>query len=230
MKFIRTILYLVVYAFVSLLVFGCGSTSRQYEFPESIDTNKRYMFYLHGKIIEDQGIPAISSEYGEYAYDAILESLTEHGFIVISEQRSKNTDSHAYAQVITEQISSLLHAGVPEKHITVVGASKGAAIAIIVSHLLANADVNFVFLGACHPDTVKGFLQDQIELMGNILSIFDSEDKYAGSCDELISKSDGGGISGYEEIVLEIGTGHGILYTPLDAWILPTVDWAQASP
>jgi len=28
----------------------------KYEFPDSIDPDKRYMFYLHGKIIEDQGI------------------------------------------------------------------------------------------------------------------------------------------------------------------------------
>jgi hypothetical protein len=30
------------------------------------------MFCLHGKIIEDQGLAAISPEYGEYQYEEIL--------------------------------------------------------------------------------------------------------------------------------------------------------------
>ena len=33
-----------------------------YAFPDAIDPAKEYLFYLHGKIIEDQGIPAISPE------------------------------------------------------------------------------------------------------------------------------------------------------------------------
>ncbi len=31
----------------------------------------------------------------------------------------------------------------------------------------------------------------------------------------------------HEELILNIGTGHGILYKPLDEWILPTVEWAE---
>ena len=46
-----------------------------YEFPANISPNKRYLFYLHGKIIEDQGIPAISPDYGEYEYEAILDKF-----------------------------------------------------------------------------------------------------------------------------------------------------------
>ena len=123
-----------------------------------------------------------------------------------------------------------MSAGVSAKSITIVGASKGAAIAIIVSHLLANEGVNFVIMGICHPDIIESFRQDQINLFGNILSIYDSEDKYAGSCEELILMSDGRGISRYDEIVLDVGTGHGILYKPLDDWILPTVQWANEIP
>lgn len=56
-----------------------------YVFPVAIDPTQRYMFYLHGRIIEDQGIPAVSSEYGTYEYEAILEKLASHGFTMISE-------------------------------------------------------------------------------------------------------------------------------------------------
>jgi hypothetical protein len=43
----------------------------------------------------------------------------------------------------------------------------------------------------------------------------------------LFSLSEGKGIARYDEIVLHIGTGHGILYEPLDEWILPVVKWAN---
>jgi hypothetical protein len=72
--------------------------STSYAFPISIDPTKQYLFYLHGKIIEDQGIPAISPEFGEYQYEAILDKLSSFGFVVISEQRPKNTDGIAYAR------------------------------------------------------------------------------------------------------------------------------------
>jgi hypothetical protein len=198
-----------------------------YGFPASIDPAKRYLFYLHGKIIEDQGLPAISPDFGEYEYAAILEKLASYGFVVISEQRPKNTDPVAYAQKIVAQITLLLDAKVPPGQITVVGASKGAAIATLVSYQLKNEQANFVLIGTCHPDTVAEWKQNQITLYGNILSIYDFADhEYSGSCQELFKLSAGKGLARHDEIVLQIGAGHGILYKPLDAWITPTVQWA----
>jgi len=198
-----------------------------YAFPESIDPAKQYMFYLHGKIIEDQGIPAISPDFGEYEYDAILEKLSGYGFVVISEQRPKDTVSGAYARKVTERVTALLNAGVPAKNITVVGASKGTGIAILVSHLLENKEIYFVIMAICDPVTVEQLRQDQTYLYGNMLSIYDSSDEWAGSCQELLSFSEGKGISRYDEVILNIGTGHGILYKPLDEWLIPSVGWAR---
>jgi hypothetical protein len=197
-----------------------------YAFPEQIDPGQFYLFYLHGKIIEDQGIPAISPDFGEYQYFEILERLSGYGFDVISEQRSKNTDSLEYANKIASQVKELLAAGVPAKNITLVGASKGAGIVIYVSHLLENEAINFVFLAICHPDTVEAFKQAQIHLYGNVLSIYDSSDVLAGSCQALFEFSEGKGLTRHEEIVLTVGTGHGILFQPLDEWVLPTIHWA----
>lgn len=197
-----------------------------YAFPESVDTTKQYLFYLHGKIIEDQGIPAVSSIYGEYGYQAILEKLSSYGFVVISEQRAKNTDGIAYARRVAEQVTALLDAGVPAKNITVVGASQGAWITVYVSHFLENEKLNFVIMAICHPDNIEAFKQGQIFLYGNVLSIYDYADELAGSCQELFSFSEGKGISQYKEVVLNVGTGHGILYKPLDEWIIPTIRWA----
>jgi hypothetical protein len=198
-----------------------------YAFPDSIDPAKSYLFYLHGKIIEDQTLPAISPDYGEYEYAAILEKLAGYGFVVISEQRPKNTDSMDYAIKITEQVSTLLNVGVPAKNITIVGASKGAGIAIFISHLLENKGVNFIILSICHPDTVASLKQNQIFLYGNVLSIYDSSDELSGSCQELFAFSEGKGLARHDEIILNVGTGHGILYKPLDEWLVPAVEWAR---
>ena len=82
------------------------------------------MFYLHGKIIEDVGLPAISPDFGEYKYGAILKTLEGHGFAVISEQRPKDTDTDAYARKVIGQVNTLLKGNVPAENISVVGASR----------------------------------------------------------------------------------------------------------
>jgi hypothetical protein len=204
-----------------------GSFLARYDFPSSIDPAKNYLFYLHGKIIEDQGLPAISPDFGEYEYQAILKKLESNGFVVISEQRSRDTVSAEYASRVTDQIKTLQDAGVPAEHITVVGASKGAGIAATVSSLLEDSKINFVLLGFCAPDTVRELVQDRISLYGNVLAIRDSVDDLSGSCQELYDFSEGRGLGRHDEIVLNIGTGHGILYIPLDEWIQPTVEWAK---
>ncbi|PKO11596.1 MAG: hypothetical protein CVU39_28510 [Chloroflexi bacterium HGW-Chloroflexi-10] len=199
----------------------------QYAFPAVFDPSQSYLFYLHGKIIEDQGIPAISPKYGEYEYAAILETLSSKGFVVISEKRPKNTDGMKYAERVVAQVMKLLKAGVPARNITVAGASKGAGITLLVSSLLRNQEGNFVVMGTCDPDTIKEWKQNKSFLNGNVLAIYDSVDEYAGSCQELFEMSEGHGIARHKEIVLQVGTGHGILYHPLDEWILPTIEWAR---
>lgn len=197
-----------------------------YAFPDQIDPAGQYLFYLHGKIIEDQGLPAVSPDYGEYEYGAILQKLSDHGFRVISEQRSKDTDGWEYAQRVAEQINTLLDGGVSPENIVVVGASKGAGIAIFVSNLMKNEKINYVAMAICAPDTVAELIQAQVALYGNVLSIYDSADQYAGSCAELFEYSQGKGLANYEEIVLQVGTGHGVLYQPLGEWVAPVVEWA----
>ena len=106
------------------------------------------------------------------------------------------------------------------------GVSKGAAIAINVSHFLENKEVNFVIMAICAPENVASFKQERIFLYGNVLSIYDVTDEYAGSCKDLFAFSQGKGISRFDELVLNIGRGHGMLYKPLDEWITPVIQWA----
>ena len=200
----------------------------RYAFPAAIDPSQRYLFYLHGKIIEDQGLPAVSPVYGAYEYPAILEKLASYGLVVISEQRPRDADGIAYAQKYAGQITRLLEAGVPPERITVVGASKGAAIAAEVSDLLKNPQLNYVLLASCHPDVVRDWLRRGLALSGNVLAISDAADtEYSGSCQAIFDRSAGQGLARHAEIVLQVGSGHGIVYQPLDEWLLPAVQWAQ---
>jgi hypothetical protein len=201
--------------------------SAGYSFPAKIDPTNHYLFYLHGKIIEDQGLPAISPEFGEYQYAEILDAFENSGFVVISEQRLKDTDGTEYAQKITAQVDELLNAGVAPGSITVVGASKGAAITSTVSNMMSNSELNYVLLGGCYQPLIDDWMQQGLSLSGNVLAIYDSSDEYASSCQDWFDFSDGKGLGRQSEIVLQVGTGHGILYEPLPGWVSPTVQWAK---
>ena len=74
---------------------------------------------------------------------------------------------------------------------------------------------------------VRGPSNPGVWLSGNVLSIYDSSDAYAGSCEGIFALSEGKGLGQHEELVLHLGTGHGILYEPLSEWVLPTVQWAN---
>jgi hypothetical protein len=194
------------------------------DLPQRIDTSANYLFYLHGRIIEEEGVNAVSPKFGAYEYEQILQTFVNKGFIVISEARPKGTDVQQYAAKVVRQTTSLLQAGVPPQRITVVGASKGGAIAVAISTQLRNRDVNFVLLAACGDDDVyRTFRPD---LYGNVLSVWDyRDDTGAGTCEGFFARSTG--LNRRREVVLRIGSGHGILYRPLREWVDLVVEWAN---
>ena len=112
--------------------------------PVKIDHKSKYIFYLHGRIVEEQGANAVSGVYGVYEYVKILEALKNRGFNVISEVRPRDTDPEKYIIKVSAQIDSLLKAKVPPQNITVIGASKGGYIAILLSSKLNNDKINYV--------------------------------------------------------------------------------------
>ena len=64
-------------------------------------------------------------------------------------------------------------------------------------------------MAICHPDEVASLKQNQIFLHGKILSIYDACDEFADSCREFFSLPENRGISKQNEIVLDVGLGHG---------------------
>lgn len=193
--------------------------------PEKIDPKARYLFYLHGLIIENEGVRPTSPRFGVYEYQEILETFRNRNFTVISEPRPKGTDPEKYAAKVVGQINALLKAGVPPQQITIVGASRGAGIAIITSTLLKNRQVKFVIMAGCGDWEV--YKKVGVDLWGRILSIYDANDDMAGTCADFFRRSTG--LSKQKEVVLQLGLGHGILYRPFKEWVDLVTEWALSS-
>jgi len=195
-------------------------------FLADIAVGQGIIFYLHGRILEVQGIHAVDTVngYGAYEYTKILSTFRKNGFKVISKVRKINTRPVNYAQHVVHQIDSLLKKGIKPNDITVIGASKGALIAMLTSSILKNKEVNFVFMAACNPYSLKRF--PELKFYGNILSIYEGSDRIGRSCSGFKARS-GKTISHYKEIELHTGLKHGFLFKPLPQWTLPALKWAR---
>jgi hypothetical protein len=190
--------------------------------PEKIDPQAKYVIYLHGKIMEDKGLQnPTDPRFGLYDYSGILGALAGDNNQVISEVRPANTGVE-YASHVVEQINLLLNAGVAPENITVVGFSKGGALAILASTQFTNEHVKYVILaGSCSVDVLE---QDpSIVFHGQVLSIYEASDEYGQSCQAIADRSPKSLV--FKEIRLETGWGHGEFYLPREEWINPVLDW-----
>ena len=85
--------YLLIFLLLPAQLFAGNIIS---ELPDQTDPAMKYVFYLHGKIIEQELRPT-HPRWGLYDYPAVLEALAQDGITVISEQRAQGTDSQKYA-------------------------------------------------------------------------------------------------------------------------------------
>ncbi|WP_028978397.1 alpha/beta hydrolase family protein [Sporocytophaga myxococcoides] len=217
MNIIKILLFIL---FTSTTI--CGQTINS-SVPKKIDKTGRYIFYLHGRIIEEQGINAAHPTFGEYRYLDILDSLKTHNFNVISEARQKNTDDILYAEKVFKQIDTLINAGVDPDKIFVFGASKGAYITLWISSKALNKNLNFIVMGACSDETINKLSGHKI--CGNFLSIFEASDNFAASCVSLLKEQKC--ISDFQEIRLTLNNKHGFLYKPYSEWMTPLINWTN---
>ena len=192
------------------------------DLPAEIDPHDRYLFYLHGAIIETQGLRPEHPRFGIYEYEAILDSLAAKELTVISEARQAGTDVAEYARQVVGQVETLLSAGVPPERISVVGHSKGGTMAICVSSLLKNDRVNFAFLACCGDWMLEN---PAVDLHGRILSIYEASDDWAGPCQKAFDQAAHPLVT--EEIEIQTGLGHGAFYRPIPEWVDPVVEWVK---
>src|SRR6185369_14320994 len=128
-------------------------------------------------------------------------------FVVVSEERPRGTDPEQYARIVQGQAAGLLADGVPPQNITIVGASKGAVIAMLASTLLRNRDMNFVLMSNCN-DWVREHYR--IDLYGNVLSLYDVKGQFGCISGPIFSQSKG--LYRRREVELKLGIGHAVLY------------------
>jgi len=199
--------------------------------PKKIDPQKQYLFYLHGAWIERNGLQRPHPQFGEYAYKAIVSALEERGFSVISEARRQRVSLSAYADFVSEQVSALLQAGVPAEKITVVGHSKGGVMALAVASRLRQAELNYAILAGCGIEgtrfgrSYERFVADEASLLkGRLLSLYDAEDAFSGSCSAAFSAATG---LITRETRFQTGKGHGLFYQPEAEWIDEVTRWAR---
>jgi hypothetical protein len=183
---------------------------------------KRYVYYLHGKVVEDLGPRGISPRFGAYDYPGILSALRRAGLTVISEVRPRDTDPSRSANKIVAQIRQQMAQGVPASHITVVGASKGSVIATLVSTRLQARGVRYVLLANCNDWLIRTW---DPRLSGAVLSIYEASDDIGGTCGPLVKRSPA--VTAFREIRLQTRRGHGIVYRPLPQWTKPAIRWAK---
>lgn len=200
--------------------------------PDQPDTTAKYLFYLHGRGIDDGADTS--------AYERVVRALSDLGLIVISEARpagviKKFPDDHEkYAQKVADSVDKLLAAGVPAGKITVSGYSRGGVLTVIASALIGNPDVRFVVMAGCvasdgkYKRAIPTFHKRYTpKLKGLFLSLRDSEDEDFGSCADFFSKAVPR--VKYKEIVLTTGKGHAAFVVPADEWMQPTANWANGS-
>lgn len=200
------------------------------ELPPSTDASRKYLFYMHARIVEMQGRRAESRVHGRYRYDDIVKALADRGLVVISEVRPGDTKLREYGEKVAGQVQRLIAAGVPPENITVTGFSKGGALTIVASAESGQPKVNFVVMAGCGIGRFQPVYKELLRefaprMQGRVLSIYDEADREAASCQEAFARA-----SRLEskEITLKTGLGHGLFYRPDRAWLDPVSDWAAA--
>lgn len=196
-----------------LLLLSCCATDQQ-------QPGQKHVIYLHGRIVELQGPNAVHPTYGAYHYQEIIDALSLPGVLVHHEIRDADTNFYEFANRTSSLIDSLISAGAKPSAITVVGASKGAVIAMQVAHQNA-APIRYVLLGA-NNESLEA--QQDWSLHGHILGIYETSDQIAGlSYDHWMKRSTNA--SSFEQLPISTGLGHGFLYQPYEEWLKPTWAW-----
>ena len=190
-------------------------------FPEKVAADEKYVFYSHGFIVEGDDPRPVHPTFGVYDFPAVKIALADPSYNLIAYHREAGTDPNEFAIRIAADVGKLVDAGVEISNITLMGFSRGGFITALASHRVASDEFSTILLAAC-----SGWVErSDIQIRGDLLSIHESSDEMASSCDALAAKSSQIGV--YRELVISTGKQHGAFYTPLPSWITPVKRWIQ---
>jgi len=192
----------------------------------------RHLFYLHGRIVQaEQSARPVHPRFGAYELEAILAAFRERGFVVHDGIRPQADTVASAAERTAAEVRALLASGVPADHVTVVGGSMGAAIALEVAARLDEPELRFALLGLCLSESVRGRAdRGEPRPAGVLLSIREASDDFTEPCPAWSGESPSNRRLSVRERVLETGLAHGFLYRPLPDWLEPVVAWAETGP
>ena len=184
-------------------------------------TNLKHVFYFHGKIIEQQGKEAVSPEFGRYEFDSIVSTLENQGWKVYADIRPQDVNLEEYCQKVSRQVDSLVEkVKCQPENIAIIGASKGAVMAMRVSDL-NQYPINYVLLGAN-----SDYIEENYDwyMKGRILGIYEKSDTIADKDYQFwINRSKEA--KEFNQLEINTGLNHGFIFWPLKEWVEPTVEW-----
>lgn len=186
-------------------------------FPENATQSQRYIIYAHGRIIETEGINAVSPRFGPYEYSDITKALAQGDADVIALVREGETDAHRYADTLAQQINALISQGVRPEHITLAGFSKGGYITLLTARRLKYPSLRYVVMAGCVAGITDGTDLNADGLQGAVLSMVDAADDLSFSCAPLFARNPQ--LSQTKDIIFQTGTGHGLFYRVDPVWI-----------
>lgn len=189
--------------------------------PDPADPGARYLFYLHGRIVEQQGPEAVSPRFGAYAFHDIVAALGARGHHVIAEQRDPG--GLDYVERLVRHVDQLMAQGVPAQNIAVVGFSKGGYMTLRAANQLQNAEIRFAILAGCIEGVISGTDRSADGLQGRVLSMVDAADDLAGSCVPFFERNPQ--IAAPRDVVFRTGAAHGLFYRADPVWLDPLLDW-----
>ena len=200
--------------------------------PANPEPGARYAIYLHGN-----GLDRVPEAPALQRFDRVTEALAAQGLVVIAEIRGQDTirkspeDLDLYARKVARQVNDLLAAGVPARHVTVVGYSRGGLIAQMTAGYVGRADVGYAILAACVSErgSVKSFVPVQMryaeKLAGRFLSVIEESDADFGSCAPYFARAGNAAVAA--ESSVSTGKGHLLFSEPDERWLTPLAAWLR---
>lgn len=196
------------------------------DFPDRYDIDQSYIIYLHGAIVEREGVNATSAQFGSYDFTEIVSALAAGDADVIAPVRSGDVDAHRYATEIGREIIRMIASDVRPQQITVAGFSKGGYMTLMAARRLGEQSLRYVVMAGCTENIADGSDMRADGLYGNILSMVDASDDLAFSCMPLFARNRQ--LNDPQEIIFTNGTGHGFFYEADPAWTDMVLQWSAA--
>lgn len=217
MRFVKS----VAAAIVMTVLVGSATAGEVFSaFPQTPANDQRYIIYLHGAIIERQGINPMSPQFGRYEFSAIIDALAQTDADVIALVREGGTETLAL------QIEPILSDGGEPHNITLVGFSKGGYITLLSANRLQKPDLRYVVMAGCVEGIVNGSDRSAEGLLGAVLSIVEATDDLGFACSPLFERNPQ--LSQTDDITFVTGAGHGFFYRADPAWIDEVLSWSQS--